>query len=167
MKLFILRHGIAAMRDDLDVENDSQRQLTPKGKRQLRQSAAAMKKMGLRFDLILSSPYLRAKQTAEIVADFLKLNKKLHFSNALVPDGSPNVLIRQLHEIKPAPENVLLVGHEPYLSSLISLLTSGGIDLAMDFKKGGLCKLETERLSYDRCATLIWLLMPKQMKMIA
>jgi phosphohistidine phosphatase SixA len=83
-----------------------------------------------------------------------------------VPDGSFQNLIRELNESKPAPENVLLVGHEPYLSRLISLLTTGGTDLAMDFKKGGLCKLEAEKLSHDRCATLVWLLTPKQMKLM-
>ncbi|MGA3285388.1 MAG: phosphohistidine phosphatase SixA [Verrucomicrobiota bacterium] len=166
MKLYILRHGIAVMRDDLDFKNDAKRPLTPKGKRQLRQTAAAMKKMGLRFDLILSSPYLRAKQTAEIVAESLKLIKQLKFSDALVPDGSPKNLIRQLNESKPLPENVLLVGHEPYLSCLISLLTTGGMDLTMDFKKGGLCKLEIGKLSHDRCATLVWLLTPRQMKLM-
>ncbi|MGD0251513.1 MAG: phosphohistidine phosphatase SixA [Verrucomicrobiota bacterium] len=166
MIIHVLRHGIAAVRDDLNVENDSERQLTPKGKRQLRQTAAAMKKMGLRFDLILSSPYLRAKQTAEIVAESLKLKQQLRFSNALAPDGSPKNLIRQLNELKPVPENVLLVGHEPYLSSLISLLTTGHTDLMMDFKKGGLCKLEAGKLSHDRCATLVWLFTPLQMKLM-
>jgi phosphohistidine phosphatase len=167
MKIHVLRHGIAAMRDDLDIENDSGRPLTPKGKRQLRQIAGAMTKMGLRFDLILSSPYLRAKQTAEIVAKSLKLEKRLKFSDALAPDGSLENLIRQLNESKPAPEKVLLVGHEPYLSSLISLLTTGREDLMMDFKKGGLCKLETGKLSHGRCATLVWLLTPRQMKSMA
>ncbi len=166
MKIHILRHGIAVMRDDLDVGNDSGRQLTAKGKRQLRQTATAMKQMGLRFDLILSSPYLRARQTAEIVAESLKLTKRLKFSDALEPDGSLKNLIGQLNESKPAPENVLLVGHEPYLSCLISLLTTGGMDLAMDFKKGGLCKLEIEKLSHGRCATLVWLLTPRQMKLM-
>ena len=166
MQIYVLRHGIAVMRDDLEVKNDAERQLTPKGKRQLRQIAAAMKTMGLRFDLILSSPYLRAKQTAEIVAESLKLKRQLRFSGTLVPDGSPTNLIRQLDELKPAPEHILLVGHEPYLSRLISFLTTGGVDLMMDFKKGGLCKLEVEKFSYDRCATLAWLLTPKQMKMM-
>jgi phosphohistidine phosphatase len=167
MKIHILRHGIAVMRNDLEVKNDAERQLTPKGKRQLRQTAAAMKTMGLRFDLILSSPYLRAKQTAEIVAESLKLKRQLRFSDTLAPDGSPTNLIRQLNELKPAPENILLVGHEPYLSCLISVLTTGGMDLTMDFKKGGLCKLEIEKLSHDRCATLAWLLTPRQMKLMA
>ena len=164
MKIHVLRHGIAVVRGDLDVENDSERQLTPKGKRQLRQAVAAMKTMGLCFDLILSSPYLRAKQTAEIIAESMKLKKQLGFSNALAPDGSPKNLIRHLNQLEPEPENVLLVGHEPYLSCLISLLTTGRKDLLMDFKKGGLCQLETETLSHDRCATLVWLLTPKQMK---
>ena len=166
MQILVLRHGIAVVRDDLDFENDAKRPLTPKGKRQLRQTADAMKKMGLRFDLILSSPHLRAKQTAEIVAESLKLKKRLKISGALAPDGSPQNLIRELNESKPAPESVLLVGHEPYLSCLISRLTTGGLDLAMDFKKGGLCKLEAGKLSYDRCATLVWLLTPKQMKLM-
>ena len=167
MKLYILRHGIAVEPGTPGYEDDSARPLTPKGKRQLRQTAAAMKKMGLRFDLIRSSPYLRAKQTAEIVAESLKMKKQLKFSDALAPDGSPKDLLRELNASKPAPENVLLVGHEPYLSRLISLLTTGGMDLMMDFKKGGLCKLETEQLRYDRCATLAWLLTPKQMKWMA
>lgn len=154
------------MRDDLDVKNDPERQLTSKGKRQLRQTAAAMKQMGLRYDLILSSPYLRAKQTAEIVAESLKLKRQPEFSDALAPDGSQNILIRQLNELKPAPKNVLLVGHEPYLSCLVSLLTTGDTDLMMDFKKGGLCKLEAGKLSHERCATLVWLLTPRQMKLM-
>ena len=78
------------------------------------------------FSLILSSPFLRARQTAEIVAKSLKLKKRLAFSDALTPDGDPKTLIRQLNELKPAPENILLVGHEPYLSRLVALLISGG-----------------------------------------
>jgi len=166
MKIHILRHGIAVEPGAPGCENDAERPLIPKGKRQLRRTAAAMKKMGLRFDLILSSPYLRAKQTAEIVADSLKSKKRLKISDALASDGSPKDLIRQLNELKPAPENVLLVGHEPYLGCLVSLLTTGRTDLMMDFKKGGLCQLEAEKLSHDRCATLVWLLTPRQMKLM-
>jgi phosphohistidine phosphatase len=167
MNIYILRHGIAVMRNDLDAENDAERPLTPKGKRQLRQTAAAMKTMGLRFDLILSSPYLRAKQTAEMVANSLKLQKKLTFSDELTPGGNPRALIQQLNAARPKPDAVLLVGHEPYLSRLIGLLTTGETNLGIDLKKGGLCKLETEKLSHDRCATLVWLLTPRQMKLMA
>ncbi|MGD0744257.1 MAG: phosphohistidine phosphatase SixA [Verrucomicrobiota bacterium] len=166
MKIHVLRHGVAVEPGTPGYENDAGRPLIQKGKRQLRQTAAAMKRMGLHFDLILSSPYLRAKQTAEIVAGSLKLKKQLAFSNALAPDGSPKILIRQLNESRPAPENILLVGHEPYLSRVVSLLTTGGMDLMMDFKKGGLCKLDAGKLSPGRCATLVWLLTPKQMMLM-
>ena len=166
MELYLLRHGLAVMRDDLDYARDAQRPLTPKGKRQLRQIAAAMKPMGLRFDLILSSPFARARQTAEIVAGALKRQKQLALCDALTPNGDPEALMQQLNTAHPKAEAVLLVGHEPYLSRLISVLTAGGTELAMDFKKGGLCKLEIEKPGYGRCATLKWLLTPKLMKVM-
>jgi len=167
MNLYLLRHGIAVVRDDLNFERDAERPLTPKGKRQLRQIAAAMKKMGLRFDLILASPYSRARQTAEIVARSLKRQKQLAFSNELIPSGNPRALVQQLNTLHPEANAVLLVGHEPYLSRLIGLLTTGEANLGIDLKKGGLGKLEIEELGYGRCATLAWLLTPKQMKLMA
>jgi len=167
MELFLLRHGVAVERGARGFTDDSARPLTPKGRRQLRKIAAAMQKMDLRFDLILSSPLLRAKQTAEIVATKLRLKKRLKFSNALAPGGDATILLRQLERAKPSPEKLLLVGHEPDLSRLISLLVTGDLQLRLDFKKGGLCKLDVEKLRAGKCAALAWLLTPKQMKLIA
>jgi len=166
MELYLLRHGLAVERGTPGFEDDAARPLTPKGRRQVRRMAAAMKKLERDFDLILSSPFLRAKQTAEIVAGELKLKKRLKISNALASGGSAAILLRQLERHRPAPGKVLLVGHEPDLSRLISLLVTGSLDLQMDFKKAGLCKLETEKLHAGKCATLVWLLTPKQMKMM-
>ena len=95
----------------------------------------------LSFDLILSSPYLRARQTAEIVAAALKARRQLELSDSLTPGGSTKKLVDLVNSLKPAPESVLLVGHEPYLSGLISLLVSGKESLRRTMKKGGLCKL--------------------------
>ena len=145
-------------------ETDSERPLIPKGERRLHSAAAAMKKLELSFDLIFSSPFLRARQTAEIVAGELKLRKLLKFSDELAPAGGFKALIQKLNELKPAPENILLVGHEPYLSRLISLLVSGGENAAVEMKKGGLCKLEVESLRAGHCARLAWLLTPGQME---
>lgn len=165
MNLYILRHGIAVEPGTPGFENDSERPLIPKGKRRLRTAAAAMRKMELSVDLILSSPLLRAKQTAEIVAGELK--KRHQFSDALAPGGSVKALLRQLNELRPAPENVLIVGHEPYLSRLIALLVYGSEDAAIEMKKGGLCKLEVGGLRFGQCARLAWLLTPAQMELIA
>jgi phosphohistidine phosphatase len=167
VKLYILRHGIAVEPGTPGCENDSERPLIPKGECRLRSAAAAMKKMELSFDLIFSSPFTRAKQTAEIVASELKLKKRIAFFDGLVPGGNAKALIHAVNELKPAPESILLVGHEPYLSRLISLLLSGNTDAAIEMKKGGLCKLEAGELRPGQCARLAWLLTPAQMEMMA
>jgi phosphohistidine phosphatase len=166
MDLYVLRHGIALERGTRGFEDDSARPLTPKGRRQLRKLSPVIGKLAGDINLILSSPLARARQTAEIVAAELKLRKRLKFSNALAPGGAPALLVRQLSREKPRPEKVLLVGHEPDLGRLVSLLTCGNTSLQLDFKKAGLCKLEAEKLRAGKCAVLAWLLTPKQMKMM-
>jgi phosphohistidine phosphatase len=167
VNIFLLRHGIAAEPGAPGIKTDAERPLIPKGEQRLRAAAAAMETMGLSFDAIISSPFLRAKQTAEIVAKILKLERNLTFSSDLIPGGNPQALIRQLNGLKPAPENILLVGHEPHLSRLIALLVSGDTTATIEMKKGSLCKLETQELEYGHCATLKWLLTPGQMELMA
>jgi phosphohistidine phosphatase len=166
MNLYFLRHGIAVDHGAPGYEMDSERPLVPKGEKRLRKAAAAMKKMELSFDLILSSPLVRARQTAEIVAEELKLMKHLKLSDNLAPGGDFRALIKELNNINPAPGNVVLVGHEPFLSAFIGLLVSGGYT-AVEMKKGGLCKLEVVSLQAGACAKLAWLLTPSQMELMA
>ncbi|MEJ0089911.1 MAG: phosphohistidine phosphatase SixA [Limisphaerales bacterium] len=163
MNLYLLRHGIAVNPETWDPAKDAERPLTPKGRRRLRQIAEAMGVLKISFDVILSSPYVRAKQTAEIVAKSLKCQKKLQFIDELTPGGNPKLLIQQLNDLRPKPKNILLVGHEPYLSKLIALLTTGNTNMEIDLKKGSLCKLEAESLRYGRCATLVCLLAPRHL----
>jgi phosphohistidine phosphatase len=167
MYLYLLRHGIAVEPGTHGYENDSERPLILKGERRLRAATATMKKLELSFDLILSSPFVRARQTAEIVADEMKLKKHLKFSDDLIPGGSSKALILAVNELKPEPENVLLVGHEPYLSRLISLLVANDEYAAIEMKKGALCKLEIGELCHGRCAQMSWLLTPSQLEMMA
>ena len=163
MDIYILRHGIAVEHGSPGVAKDSDRELTPKGERRLGQVADAMEVMELSFDLILSSPFVRARQTAEIIAEAMGAKKKLELSSDLVPDGSMKKLIESLNKLDPTPKSVLLVGHEPYLSGLISLLVFGEEISAVTMKKGGLCKLTAGPLKNGRCATLEWLLTPRQL----
>jgi phosphohistidine phosphatase len=167
MKLYILRHGIAVDYGAPGYARDADRPLTPEGERKLARIADAMEALELSFDLILSSPYTRARQTAEIVAEALDARKRLEFSDDLTPDGSFKKLIEWINCLKSPPENVLLVGHEPHLSGLISLLVSGDSSFSVVMKKGGLCKLSIESLNHGRCAALEWLLTPKQMALMA
>ena len=125
MNLYILRHGIAVEPGSPGYAKDADRPLTPEGERKLGQIAEAMEALDLTFDLILSSPCLRARQTAEIMAEVFHARKKLEFTDNLTPGASPKKLVELLNGLTPQPEDVLLSGHEPFLSGLISLLVSG------------------------------------------
>jgi phosphohistidine phosphatase len=167
MEIYILRHGIAAELDSETGGRDADRPLTAKGKRKLRQLVSAIEALELRFDCVLSSPYVRARQTAEIVVDGLDLRDCLELTNTLMPGGSSDKLVRLLSGMTPQPESVLVVGHEPFLSCLISLWVFGDKESLVDLKKGSLCKLETDALVHGQCATLKWLLTPKHMTLIS
>ena len=161
MKLYLLRHGDAADPLDPRYSTDELRPLTAKGIKRTRQLANGLRQMEISFDVILSSPLVRAKQTAEIVARSLKLEKQLRFTNHLAPNGAYVDVIAQVENARATAKNVLLVGHEPLLSGLISLLCSGGPLLGLTLKKGGLCRLEVATLKASRCALLEWLLTPR------
>ena len=167
MNLYLLRHGLAADLETHGLTKDSERPLTSKGERKLWRIAEGMKALDLSFDVILSSPYLRARQTAEIIAEAFHARKKIEFSETLIPAGSAKKLIELLNKLTSPSENILLVGHEPHLSEFISLLVSGKPGFSVITKKGGLCKLSIESLSYGRCAALEWLLTPAQMASMA
>jgi phosphohistidine phosphatase len=162
MDIYILRHGIAVPHGTHGVsEND--RPLTGEGEKETRRAAKGMRELKLDFDVILSSPYLRAKQTAEITADILGFKKRLRFSEHLISEGDPKKLVDEINGLEPAPQSIVLVGHEPYLSSLISVLTTGHRNLNVAFKKGGLCKLSAVSLHYGKCARLEFLFTPRHL----
>jgi phosphohistidine phosphatase len=167
MMISLLRHGIAAERGSPDYENDSERPLTAKGERRMRRIAEGMLALGLSYDLMLSSPYLRARQTADIVAQVFKTPAGVQLSDTLTPGGNPRQLIETLHSADRERQSVLLVGHEPYLSRLISTFLSGNTNLPVVMKKGGLCTLDVESLRFGRCASLVSLLTPRQLRRLA
>ncbi|HLP76123.1 MAG TPA: phosphohistidine phosphatase SixA [Candidatus Paceibacterota bacterium] len=158
MKLYILRHGEAAEHGDPRFK-ENERPLTPKGIQRIKQLAHSLREMEISFDKILSSPLVRAKQTADIVAR--GMTKPVDTTDALTPSGSMKNLIEQVAMIRPVPRGVLLVGHEPYLSGLVSFLCLGTADLPVKLKKGALCRLEVEHLICGKCATLEWLAQPR------
>ena len=163
MNLFVLRHGIAVELGAPGVTHDAERCLTPEGRSKLEQIAKAMHGMELAFDAILSSPYLRARQTAEVIACSFKKTAKVELCKALAPGGTSAQVIDMLRRLKPAPENVLLAGHEPNLSHLVSVLVGSKGGSCVVFKKGGLCKLCVNSLRPQPDASIEWLLTPRQM----
>ncbi len=163
MKLYILRHAIAEDRDEILYPDDSLRHLTEKGEKKMVKIAEHLKDMGLQIDLILTSPYVRAYETARIVAKTFGIKKKqLVLSDHLTPSGFAKDLIAEINENYQV-ENLMLVGHEPYLSDLVAMLVAGDPSMSITMKKGGLCCLSIDNLLYDKCATLEWLMMPAQL----
>ena len=160
MKIYLLRHGDAVEPGTVRFK-ESERPLTSKGVQRTRLLAHALRQMEIGIDVILSSPLQRARETAGIIARGLRHERKLQFTEDLAPGGNMEGLVHQINAIESRPETILLVGHEPYLSGLISLLCTGGPGLSLTLKKGALCRLEVETLSCGRCATLEWLLQPR------
>jgi phosphohistidine phosphatase len=158
MNLYIIRHAIAVDEGSPEYEEDSQRPLTDKGKKKMRQIAKGLRALGVDLDMVISSPYVRAKETAEILADVFKM-KDVTFSDNLIPMGDPDLLIAEMNE-KYSVNSIALVGHEPFLSALIGLLVSENAGIDMTLKKGGVCRLSADDLHHARKAALEWLLTP-------
>ncbi|HUI87343.1 MAG TPA: phosphohistidine phosphatase SixA [Anaerolineales bacterium] len=161
MKIYLVRHGIAYEPGEPGYEDDAQRPLTDKGRDKMKKVAHVLKRLGVQPDVMVSSPYLRARQTAEILAKELKYKKdKLVFSDRLLPTAQPGLIIAEMIE-KYMVEELMVIGHEPCLGLLIGALASGGGDLSINVKYGSVCCLSADDFRIERRATLEWLLTPK------
>ena len=170
MDIFILRHGEAGKRLAVGNNKDSERPLTAAGHKEVVDIANSLKDQGVKLDLIISSPLKRAHQTAAIVAKTFKKQKKLEDWNELKPEGNRHDLYRKLSsstQIKQS-SSVLIVGHEPYLTDMISDMISDGNGRGgghIVLKKAGLARLAiTSFTPQNLRGELKWLLTPKHMK---
>ncbi len=159
--LYIVRHGIAEERSASGTDSD--RRLTGRGRARMRRAAQGLRVLVERVDAIFTSPYPRAAETAAIAAAALPHAPKPRELDALVPDVPPMETLRVLRSVAKA-ERVMLVGHEPLLSGLASLLLSGSPDgVRIDLKKGGCVALGT-RTTAPRAATLLWVATPRMLR---
>jgi phosphohistidine phosphatase len=159
MNLFFLRHGKAHSRGP-KWRPDSRRPLTGEGEENMFDVARGMRALGLSFDVILSSPYARALRTAEILGEVYDTPKLIE-TRRLTPEAAPKDIVDEINDNFAGAAAIVLVGHEPFLTRLISTLVSGTDGLAIELKKAGLCKLSVEKLVFGQCATLHWLMTPK------
>ena len=166
MNLYLMRHGFAVEPGTPGYDSDGERPLTSKGERRVRRVAEALAKLEISFDLILSSPLVRARQTAQVLLEEAKARQKVQLTEHLAPGGSVKDLVELLQGSSGPPEDILLVGHEPDLSLLASLLLTGGDGPTVVFKKGGIAKLVSEKLRAGRCATIEWLMTSRQLEMM-
>ena len=162
MNLYIVRHAIAVEHGTPGYEDDSQRPLTDNGRKKMKKISRSLDRLGIQLDVILTSPYVRARDTAKILGDRFAMTDKIYFSENLIPSGNFEALVFEIHE-KYDLANVALVGHEPMLSSLISWLTTGETEARIRLKKGGVAFLSSDSLFQDGRAALQWLLTPALM----
>lgn len=162
-QLFILRHGIAAQRSSPLTSSDAVRPLTPKGRKRVALIAEGLHKLGYAFDWIVTSPLVRAAQTAEIVAASQRPNPPVDVCAALRPGTSREDVLAFLAK-NPDRRRVMLVGHEPDLSTLAGRLIGAGRDANLEFKKGGCCLIEYDGLPARYSGRLVWWLTPRALR---
>lgn len=160
LELYLIRHGVAAERGK-EWPDDSKRPLTPEGIARLRKSARGLAAIGVSFDQIVTSPLVRARQTADVFAEDLKNHPPIATSDALAPAGSSASVIQEItRHVRQA--RVALVGHEPNLGELAAQLI--GARTPVEFKKGGICRIDFDMLPPKGGGMLRWFVTPKMLR---
>jgi phosphohistidine phosphatase len=160
IQVYLIRHGVAAERGP-EYPDDSKRPLTTRGIARLRKEARALDALGITFDQIVSSPLVRTRQTADIIAESLKGKPAVVLSDALAPAGTVSAVIQELGKYA-KKGSVALVGHEPNLGELAARLI--GARHALVFKKGGLCRIDFETLPPKGAGSLRWFIAPRLLR---
>lgn len=157
MEIYILRHGIAET--GRPGYADEKRALTKEGAEKLRQVLAVARGAKAAPGLILTSPYRRAVETAEIAAEVLQPKQSILRTEALVPSSSPEAVWKEIC-VHQREEAILLAGHEPLLSQTASYLL-GAPWVLLELKKGALARVDIAEFGKQPRGLLQWLLTPK------
>lgn len=160
IELYLIRHGLAAARGD-DYPDDAKRPLTPDGAARLRREARGLQALGVVLDQILTSPLVRAKQTAEVLAQVQDDKPPIAQVEALAPGGTPAQVVNALAEYS-RRKAIALVGHEPNMGELAAKLL--GTRTAIAFKKGGICRIDFDALPPSKAGRLVWFATPKMLR---
>jgi phosphohistidine phosphatase len=159
LTVVLVRHAIAEERRP--GLRDAARRLTPEGRDKLEQAARGLKRLGVVPDRILTSPLVRAAETAEVLAEVLAPDLRPETFGPLAPGQAPQEVRDALPE---DARTVVLVGHEPDLGELASWLLTGSTDgMRLPFRKAGAAAIELE----EGEGTLRWMLAPKQLRALA
>jgi phosphohistidine phosphatase len=156
-ELYLIRHGLAEERGDA-WPDDTKRPLTDEGVSRLRRSLRGLARLGVSVELVLTSPLVRARQTAEIVAAGLDPRPALMNVDSLAPDGSFAAVVGDL-EKHARKSRIVLVGHEPAIGDLAARLI--GSRHPIEFKKGAVCRIDIDDLPPVGPGDLRWMLTPK------
>jgi len=164
MMLYIVRHAIAE--DAPPGGNDAARRLTPSGRRRMQDVVRGLRALRVEPDVILTSPLVRAVETARIVVNGLRNAPEPRELAALTSDVSPADTLKALRPFGRS-KHVMVIGHEPNLSNMLALLLTGAPDgAAIELKKGGCAAAELTAFEPRGGATLRWLLPPRALRRV-
>lgn len=157
MQAYLLRHAIAE--DAGGSQPDAQRALVPEGRKKLKEVLRLARAADVAVTLILTSPYRRTRETAEMVADLLAPEAELLECPALTPGNRVEDIWQEMRTHKGA-DSIMLVGHEPLMSMLAGYLL-GAPSLNVDFKKAAMMRIDIEALGATPRGELRWFLTPR------
>jgi phosphohistidine phosphatase len=164
MQLYLIRHGIAVDREDPNCPPDTERPLTPKGLKRSHAAALGLRALDVKPDVVLTSPWLRAAQTAEIFCETIGFpTKKIISTDTLKGTSAPPDLLRELLPMK--DKVVFCFGHEPHLHQVIGYVLHTHSKIT-ELKKAGIALLELERTSPPH-GRLIALYPPSTLRLLA
>jgi phosphohistidine phosphatase len=158
-ELYLVRHAIAADRGE-DWPDDDKRPLTERGIARFKEAVKGLEVLDVELDEIFTSPLVRAKQTADLLAG-IKGKPSVKLLEALSPGFAPTTVLAQLNKAAKR-RRIALVGHEPGLGELAAHLIGAG--RALPFKKGGVCRIDVESLTSRRAGALAWFVTPKVLR---
>jgi len=162
VRLYLVRHGAA---EEKLGKNDAERSLTAEGRDDLLVVADRLRGAVEHPLRLLSSPYLRAEQTAEILRERLSIKEKIVATNALLPEadwGQLRAVLAPL--VAQGAANVLAVGHNPSISVMIATIVAGDEDARISMAKGAAACLEVDDLHGRPAGELKWLLTPRALR---
>ena len=163
MMLYLMRHGIAIDREDPKCPPDVERFLTKKGIEKTRAAAQGLRTLGIKPDAMLTSPYVRAVQTAEIAAASLGFARdRIRRTEALIFGHKPAELFRELAKVR--GKEVMCFGHAPHLDEVMAYAL-GSRTLLTSLKKAGVACLEMESLTSPK-GVLMWVHTPRSLRIL-
>ena len=161
MEIYLVRHGAAHTKED-----DSERHLNKNGLEQCHLSGRALRRLDTMFDLVISSPKVRARQTAEIIADEVGYPKdEIKVTETLEPMASPKDTTSYLNNLT-EKNNIMLAGHLPLLGILVSELLSESTQISLYFEVGAVCKIAVHQ-PISHTGIFRWFLTPEHLRLIA
>jgi phosphohistidine phosphatase len=164
IELHLVRHAIAADRGP-DYPDDRLRPLTPQGAARWRKSVAGLRAFGVTIDLVLTSPFARARETADLLAAGLAGRPAVDEVAALAPGGDTAAIIQAIARAGRRQRRLALVGHEPDLGELAArLLRARG---AVEFKKGAVCRIDVDVATPGGPGVLRWFLTPRLLRKLS